>query len=44
MAEVRQVARDARRIVVKVGSALLVDPEGGLNEVWLAGLAEVSAR
>lgn len=30
----------ARRIVVKVGSALLVDPEGGLNEVWLAGLAE----
>ncbi|MGF1552382.1 MAG: glutamate 5-kinase [Paracoccaceae bacterium] len=29
----------ARRLVVKVGSALLVDPETGLRADWLAGLA-----
>ncbi|MEL6768357.1 MAG: glutamate 5-kinase [Pseudomonadota bacterium] len=29
----------ARRVVVKVGSALLVDAEGRLREGWLAGLA-----
>ncbi|MEM6679052.1 MAG: glutamate 5-kinase [Pseudomonadota bacterium] len=29
----------ARRVVVKVGSALLVDPDGGLREDWLTGLA-----
>ncbi|MEL6576325.1 MAG: glutamate 5-kinase [Pseudomonadota bacterium] len=29
----------ARRVVVKVGSALLVDGEGQLREDWLAGLA-----
>lgn len=34
----------ARCIVVKVGSALLVDPDGGLNETWLAGLAEDIAQ
>ena len=32
---------DFRRIVVKVGSSLLVDSEGGrLNDAWLASLAE----
>ncbi|MEM8699887.1 MAG: glutamate 5-kinase, partial [Pseudomonadota bacterium] len=31
---------DARKVVVKVGSALLVDPEtGGLRAAWLSGLA-----
>ncbi|HTY94219.1 MAG TPA: hypothetical protein VMC02_10040, partial [Steroidobacteraceae bacterium] len=31
----------ARRIVVKVGSALLVDPENGqLRREWLTGLVE----
>jgi hypothetical protein len=31
----------ARRIVVKVGSALLVDPETGhLRRAWLTGLVE----
>ena len=31
----------ARRIVVKIGSALLVDPDAGtLRARWLAGLAE----
>ncbi|RMH52037.1 MAG: glutamate 5-kinase [Alphaproteobacteria bacterium] len=34
----------ARRIVVKVGSALLVDPDGRLREEWLAALAEDVAR
>ncbi|MGB2892490.1 MAG: glutamate 5-kinase, partial [Albidovulum sp.] len=29
----------ARRLVVKIGSALLVDPAGGLRRVWLEGLA-----
>ncbi|MEM7500354.1 MAG: glutamate 5-kinase, partial [Pseudomonadota bacterium] len=29
----------ARRVVVKVGSALLVDPEGRLRESWLSALA-----
>ncbi len=34
----------ARRAVIKVGSALLVDPEtGGLNEAWLDGLARDAA-
>ena len=31
--------RHARRIVVKVGSALLLDAEGGVDRAWLAGLA-----
>ena len=31
---------EARRVAVKIGSALLVDPETGLREAWLAGLAE----
>ncbi|MEM7189712.1 MAG: glutamate 5-kinase [Pseudomonadota bacterium] len=32
---------DTRRVVVKVGSALLVDPvTGDLNRLWLGGLAE----
>jgi glutamate 5-kinase len=36
---------DFRRIVVKVGSSLLVDREGGrLNEAWLASLAEDLAK
>ncbi|MDW4548530.1 glutamate 5-kinase [Defluviimonas sp. D31] len=30
----------ARRLVVKIGSALLVDRAGGLKRDWLAGLAE----
>lgn len=30
----------ARRVVVKVGSALLVDPAQGLDTAWLEGLAE----
>ncbi|CUH40468.1 Glutamate 5-kinase [Jannaschia seosinensis] len=29
----------ARRIVIKIGSALLVDPSTGLRSEWLAGLA-----
>ncbi|MCB2125644.1 MAG: glutamate 5-kinase [Rhodobacteraceae bacterium] len=29
----------ARRLVVKIGSALLVDPAGGLRRGWLEGLA-----
>lgn len=29
----------ARRVVVKIGSALLVDPAGGLRGTWLEGLA-----
>ena len=33
------------RIVVKVGSALLVDPDGGVRREWLAGLvADVAER
>src|SRR5712672_1740629 len=36
---------DFRRIVVKVGSSLLVDSEGGrLHQDWLAALAEDIAR
>ena len=34
----------ASRIVVKIGSALLVDPQSGLNTGWLAGLAQDLAR
>ncbi|MEM9725478.1 MAG: glutamate 5-kinase [Pseudomonadota bacterium] len=30
----------ARRVVVKIGSALLVDPEAGLKAEWLNGLAD----
>ncbi len=29
----------ARRLVVKIGSALLVDRNGGLRRDWLAALA-----
>ncbi len=37
--------RDARRLVVKVGSALLVDPGSGrLNRAWLESLADDLAR
>jgi glutamate 5-kinase len=37
--------RDARRLIVKVGSALLVDANSGrLNRVWLDSLAEDLAR
>jgi glutamate 5-kinase len=37
--------RDARRLVVKVGSALLVDPKSGrLNRTWLESLADDLAR
>ena len=33
--------RDAKRLVVKIGSALLVDREtGNLREAWLKSLAE----
>jgi glutamate 5-kinase len=30
---------EARRIVVKVGSALLLDPDGRVDRAWIAGLA-----
>ncbi len=30
---------DARRLVVKIGSALVTGPDGGLADAWLAGLA-----
>ncbi|HXQ31175.1 MAG TPA: glutamate 5-kinase [Steroidobacteraceae bacterium] len=37
--------RDARRLIVKVGSALLVDANSGrLNRVWLESLADDLAR
>ena len=36
---------DAKRLVVKVGSALLVDAEKGrLNRTWLEGFAADAAR
>ena len=31
---------DARRLVVKIGSALLVEAAGGLRDDWLRALAE----
>jgi glutamate 5-kinase len=34
----------ARRLVIKVGSSLLVDPEGGVRPAWLDGLARDVAR
>ena len=39
MAAVTPDISAARRLVVKIGSALLVDPAGGLRRDWLAGLA-----
>lgn len=39
MAAVTLALRDAKRLVVKIGSALLVGPDG-LREEWLAGLCE----
>ena len=37
--------RDARRVVVKIGSSLLVEPgDGRLNREWLAALAGEVAR
>ncbi|MFN6951898.1 MAG: glutamate 5-kinase [Albidovulum sp.] len=39
MAAVRPDITAARRLVVKIGSALLVDPAGGLRRAWLEGLA-----
>ncbi len=37
----RERLRSAKRVVVKIGSALLVDPESGrLHRKWLAGLAD----
>ena len=30
----------ARRLVIKVGSSLLVDAEGGVRQAWLDGLAQ----
>ena len=30
----------ARRVVVKVGSSLLIQAEGGVRAAWLAGLAD----
>ena len=32
-------APDYRRLVIKVGSSLLIDGDGGLDRAWLAGLA-----
>ena len=41
----RQKWRDARRVVVKIGSALLVDPETGrVRAIWLNSLADDIAR
>src|SRR5680860_1165121 len=41
MATVRAEWADARRLVIKIGSALLVDPETGtLNRAWLSSLIE----
>lgn len=39
MAALRPDIAAARRLVVKIGSALLVDPAGGLRRDWLEGLA-----
>ncbi len=39
MAAVTPDIAAARRLVVKIGSALLVDPAGGLRRTWLEGLA-----
>ncbi|RFP89031.1 glutamate 5-kinase [Rhodobacteraceae bacterium 63075] len=37
--------KDARRVVIKIGSALLVEPQqGGLKTAWLRGLLEDVAR
>lgn len=36
----RDQLKNAKRIVVKVGSALLVDGDGGLRTQWLASLAQ----
>ena len=30
----------SKTIIIKIGSALLVDPKSGLNKAWLAALAE----
>ncbi|HYB57700.1 MAG TPA: glutamate 5-kinase, partial [Alphaproteobacteria bacterium] len=44
-AEKRQRVADAKRLVVKIGSALLVDQKTGeLRSAWLASLAEDVAR
>ncbi|MCV2871146.1 glutamate 5-kinase [Defluviimonas sp. WL0050] len=40
MAALRPDITTARRLVVKIGSALLVDPAGGLRRDWLVALAE----
>jgi glutamate 5-kinase len=41
----QSVLAEARLVVVKVGSALLVDPQSGLaHRAWLAGLADDLAR
>lgn len=32
--------RTAKTIIIKIGSALLVDPERGVKQAWLAALAE----
>lgn len=34
-----EALRNARRVVIKIGSALLVDPQAGLRNDWLTGLA-----
>ena len=39
-----EVLGRARRVVVKIGSALLVDADGGLRRGWLEGLAGDVAR
>ena len=38
------IIQSARRLVVKVGSALLVEPGGGVREAWLDGLAQDTAH
>ena len=32
--------KDFRRLVIKIGSALLIDADGHINRAWLESLAE----
>jgi len=42
-ADVRAAVRDARRVVVKIGSSSLASPQGGLNVAALDGLVDALA-
>lgn len=39
-----QAVSDAKRIVIKIGSALLVAPQSGVKQAWLDALAQDIAR